>query len=181
MKSKFFQCFRPIVEDSVLHNHAIDQPSSSIITKRREKNEQLFESKSSRGNRRDKFFKQLHGNSRKPEKIANCQKDNSNQQKEITSIGNLPKGNQSSRKSSYNLIEATTRTSTSCDDDSKKSNTSVHLIVFTLFLTIYFGRVYAILLTSLWVLLFSIVPESICTTLEKLLLVGYGVKKSKLL
>lgn len=38
MKSKFFLCFRPIVEDSVLHNHATDQATSS---KRSEKNDQL--------------------------------------------------------------------------------------------------------------------------------------------
>lgn len=41
MKSKFFHCFRPIVEDSVFHNHAIDQSTSSIITKRSEKNDIL--------------------------------------------------------------------------------------------------------------------------------------------
>ncbi|XP_059274597.1 uncharacterized protein LOC132029307 [Lycium ferocissimum] len=174
MKSKFFLCFRPIVEDSVLHNHAVDQSSSSIITKRREKNDQLFEPKCSRQNRRDKFFKALKGQSRKPEKMI--LKGNSNHQKEITSIGNLSMGNQSSRKSSYNHREATTNTSTSCDEI-KKSSTSVNLIVFTLFLTIYFGRVYAIFLTSLWVLLFSLVPKSICRTLEKLFLAGFVEEK----
>ncbi|KAM3320775.1 hypothetical protein P3S67_007977 [Capsicum chacoense] len=95
MKSKFFLCFRPIVEDSVFHNHAIDQSSSSIVTKRREENDQLFESKSNRRNRRDKFFKPLNGKSRKPEKII--LKGNNNQQNEIASIDNLLKGNQSSK------------------------------------------------------------------------------------
>ncbi|MCD7455702.1 hypothetical protein HAX54_029178, partial [Datura stramonium] len=112
-----------------------------------------FESRSSRGNRRDKFFKPLlDGKSRKPEKII--LKSNSNQQKEITSIGTLCKGNQSSKRSS-----------TSCGEI-KKSSTSVHLIIFTLFVTIYFGRVYAVFLTSLWVLLFSLVSKSICTTFD---------------
>ncbi|KAM3216423.1 hypothetical protein P3L10_025864 [Capsicum annuum] len=172
MKSKFFLCFRPIVGDSVLHNHAIDQSSSSIVTKRREENDQLFESKSNRRNRRDEFFKPLNGKSRKPEKII--LKGKNNQQNEIASIDNLLKGNQSSKISSYNHRESSSASSTSCDKI-KKSNTSVHLIIFTLFVTIYFGRIYAIFLTSVWVLLF-VVPKSICMTLEKLFLVECGVE-----
>ncbi|KAL3352630.1 hypothetical protein AABB24_020569 [Solanum stoloniferum] len=137
MKSKFFHCFRPIVED---------QSTSCIITKRSEQNDQLFESKSSRGNRRDKFFKGLNGQSSK--------------KNEITSIGTLCKGNKSSKKYSYNHRESSSA-STSCHDENKKSSTSVHLIIFTLFVTIYFGRVFAIFLTLLWIILFSIIPKSI--------------------
>lgn len=136
MKSKFFHCFRPIVED---------QSTSSVITKTSE-NDQLFESKSSRGNRRDKFFKGFNGQSSK--------------QNEITSIGTLCKGNKSSKKYSYNHRESSSA-SKSCHDENKKSSTSVHLIIFTLFVTIYFGRVFAIFFTLLWILLFSSIPKSI--------------------
>ncbi|XP_055802191.1 uncharacterized protein LOC129871313 [Solanum dulcamara] len=177
MKSKLFLCFRPIVEDSVHQNHAIDQSTSSIITKRSDKHDQLFESKSSRGNRRDKFFKPLlDGTSRKLGKMI--LKGNSNKQKEITSIGTLSKGNQPSRKIAYNQREATRSTSTSCDEN-KKSSTNIHLIAFTLFVTIYFGRVYAIFLTLLWILLFSIMPKPVCRTVEKLFLAGCCVEKTK--
>lgn len=102
-----------------------------------------FESKSNRGNRRD-------GESRKQE----------TQHKEITSIGTLCEGNKSSKKYSYNHKESSSA-STSCHDENKKSSTSVHLIIFTIFVTIYFGRVLAIFLTLLWILLFSIIPKSI--------------------
>ncbi|OIT01735.1 PREDICTED: uncharacterized protein LOC109228179 [Nicotiana attenuata] len=175
MKSKFFLCFRPIVEDSVLHNHAIDR-SSPTITKRSVKNDPLFEPRiNCRRNRRDKFFKALHGDhSRNQETLV--LKGNHNQQREITSIGNLSKGKQSSRPYSYNHRN-TISASASASDEIKKYSSSVYLIIFALFATIYFGRVYAIVLTSLWLLLFSLVPKSICRILEKFFIVGCGVQK----
>nr|XP_016442828.1 PREDICTED: uncharacterized protein LOC107768233 [Nicotiana tabacum] len=171
MKSKFFLCFRPIVEDSVIHNHTIDR-SSPIITKRCGKNDPLFESRSNyRRNRRDKFHGDHSGNQE-----TLVLKGNHNQQREITSIGNLSKGKQSSRPYSYNHRN-TISASAAASDDIKKSSSSVYLIIFALFATIYFGRVYAIVLTSLWLLLFSLVPKSICRILDKFFIVGYRVQK----
>lgn len=127
-----------------------------------------FELKSNKANKKDIFSKGLNGESRKEEKLI--LQDNSNKQKEITSIGTLCKENFNHREPSSS--------STSCDEI-KKSNTSVHLIIFTLFVTTYFGRIYAIFLTLLWILLFSIMSKSICRTMGKLFLAGCDVEKQR--
>nr|XP_009794370.1 PREDICTED: uncharacterized protein LOC104241150 [Nicotiana sylvestris]XP_016492413.1 PREDICTED: uncharacterized protein LOC107811941 [Nicotiana tabacum] len=164
MKSRFFLCFRPIVEDSVLHNHAIDR-SSPTIRKRCGKNDPMFESRSNyRRNRRDKFFKALHGDRSRNQKTL-VLKGNHNKQREITSIGTLSKGKQSSRPYSYNHRN-TISASAAASDEIKKYSSSVYLIIFALFASIYFRRAYAIVLTSIWLLLFSLVPKSICRILE---------------
>ncbi|MCD7473404.1 hypothetical protein HAX54_015240 [Datura stramonium] len=145
MKNKLFLCFRPI---DVADSHSVIPKHHSSVKRIYHKQHPTLKTKSRRRNR----------------------KDNS-----ITKTGS------SSSELSYSTSFVSSTTSSSCssstEDDSREDKISsaecdkvvnvssfcVCLFIFILFVLIYIGKVYAIVITSLGVMLFTLVG---CRKLE---------------
>ncbi|KAJ8568823.1 hypothetical protein K7X08_032454 [Anisodus acutangulus] len=147
MKSKFFLCFRPIdvVEDSVIHKH-----HSSY--KKHHKEDPTLKTKSKRCTRRDNSLRKA-GFSSSELSYSTSSSSSSCTEDELLSRSNSPSSSIShDQKGAKNG-------SSECNKVMNFSSSSfwVYLFIFILFVLIYISRVYAIVITSLGVMLFTLV------------------------
>ncbi|XP_060188677.1 uncharacterized protein LOC132617646 [Lycium barbarum] len=150
MKNRFFLCFRPInvAEDSVILKHR-----SSV--KRHHKEDSTLKPKGRRSSRRDKSLKKA-GSSASVLSYSTSSLSSSSSSSSSCSTTEDELLSRSNSSSSYDQKEAKNG-SAERDKVYYSSSFWVYLFIFILCLLIYIGKVYAIVVTSLGVMFFTLV------------------------